>query len=430
MTAQRLSRWSHIARATSLLAVAILLLVPGHGAAQATPTQDGEADRASQVEVLTRIAEPLLDALSKNEYKQRFPQREWEGERLAFTHVEGFARTLAGVAPWLELGPDGTPEGQERARFIELARQALVNATDPDAADFLNFGLVEGDGPIAQRDQALVEGAYLASALLRAPTQLWEPLTDEQQANVLEALRAARAIPNVHDNNWILFPAMIDAALWQLTGEDDTSSIEDAVRTFEEEWYVGDGTYGDGDEFHWDYYNSYVIHPFLLQVLEVAEDHDHPIASSRPTAMARALRYARVQERLISPEGTFPVMGRSSAYRFAAFYHLSYIALRRDLPEELDKGAVRGALTAVVRRMVEAPGTFDEQGWLQLGAVGSQPGLRETYNSTGALYVCLTGLVHLGLPAADEYWTAPAAPWTQRRIWAGEDVPRDEALEE
>jgi hypothetical protein len=86
---------------------------------------------------------------------------------------------------------------------------------------------------------------------------------------------------------------------------------------------------------------------------------------------------------------------------------------------------VRSAITAVVRRMPEAPGTFDEQGWLQLGAVGAQPGLRETYNATGSLYACLTGLVHLGLPVGDPLWTAPAAAWTQKRIWSGEDVRRD-----
>jgi hypothetical protein len=78
--------------------------------------------------------------------------------------------------------------------------------------------------------------------------------------------------------------------------------------------------------------------------------------------------------------------------------------------------------------MIVARDTFDEAGWLQLGAVGYQPGLQEPDDSTGSLYVALTGLVHLGLPADDDFWTAPPAPWTQQRIWSGEDVPRDEAL--
>jgi hypothetical protein len=385
-------------------------------------TRAGPADRAYHVQVLTRIAEPVLAALSHGELKWRMPIHAWEIERAAFTHYEAFARTLAGIAPWLELGGDPTPEGQERSRFIDLARRALINATDPSSPDYLNFGGEEGDQP-------LVEAAYFAAALLAAPTQLWQPLTDAQRGHVVAALRTHRTIPNVHNNNWILFPAMAEAALWKLTGDFRIEPIENAVKTFEREWYLGDGVYGDGPEFHWDYYNSYVIHPMLLQVLEVAEANQHPIASSLAAAKARALRYANVLERLISPEGTFPVMGRSSAYRFASLYHLSYMALRRDLPREVDAGAVRSAMTIVIRRMVEAPGTFDDQGWLQLGAVGHQPGLQETYNATGSLYVCLTGMVHLGLRASDPFWTAPTAAWTQRRIWAGENVPRDERLD-
>ena len=34
-------------------------------------------------------------------------------------------------------------------------------------------------------------------------------------------------------------------------------------------WYLGDGTYGDGPHFHWDYYNGYVIHPMLMDILKV-----------------------------------------------------------------------------------------------------------------------------------------------------------------
>jgi hypothetical protein len=384
--------------------------------------QDGASDRAYTVGVLTGIAEPVLAALSQNQFKQTFPVHDWETKRAAFTHYEAFARTLAGIAPWLELGPDATPEGQQRARFIDLARRSLINATDPASPDFLNFSGSEGD-------QTLVEAAYLSSALLAARTQLWEPLTDDQKQNVIDALRTSRTIENTHDNNWWLFPAMVEAALWKLTGRVRIGRIERAIDKMEG-WYLGDGVYGDGEHFSWDYYNSYVIHPMLLQVLRVAEEKEHSIAEeSLSDAMQRALRYAQVLERSISPEGTFPVMGRSSAYRFAAFYHLSYMAFRSDLPEELDPGAVRSALTTVVRKMVEAPGTFDERGWLQLGAVGHQPGLQEVYNATGSLYVCLTGLVHLGLPVTDPFWTAPAAPWTQQRIWAGEDIPRDEALE-
>jgi hypothetical protein len=277
-------------------------------------------------------------------------------------------------------------------------------------------------------NQPLVEAAYLASALMSAPAQLWAPLSDDQKSKVLAALGASRTIEPTNNNNWWLFPAMVEAALWELGERIDIEPVEFAVKKMEG-WYLGDGVYGDGPQFHWDYYNSYVIHPMLLQVLRVAGRHDHPVAdASLPRALERAERYAEILERLISPEGTLPIMGRSSAYRFAALYHLAYMTLNGLLPERLQPGAVRSGVTEVVRRMMEAPGTLDDDGWLQLGAVGAQPGLREDYNSTGALYVCLTGLVHLGLPADDPFWTAAASDWTQRRVWSGQDVERDHAL--
>jgi hypothetical protein len=162
--------------------------------AQGPVAVDGSADRAFTIEVMTTIAEPVLEALSKNELKTRLPVRDWETERVAFTHFEAFARTLAGIAPWLELGPDDTLEGQERARFIALARQALINVTDPASPDYLNFTDSQGDQP-------LVEHAYLSAALLAAPTQLWLALTDAQRLNVVNALKAAREIENTHNNN-------------------------------------------------------------------------------------------------------------------------------------------------------------------------------------------------------------------------------------
>jgi len=193
---------------------------------------------------------------------------------------------------------------------------------------------------------------------------------------------------------------------------------------------VGDGTYGDGAEFHWDYYNSYVIQPMLLEVLRVCAEKKNPLGDLRPKILARAQRYAAVQERLVSPEGTFPVIGRSSAYRFGAFQLLADVALLHTLPKDLHPSAVRGALTAVIRRTLAAPGTFDPNGWLQVGAVGHQPSIREGYISTGSLYLCLCGLVELGLPASDPFWTDPAEPWTQKRIWSGADIPPDHAYKD
>lgn len=383
------------------------------------PAQTGADDRVFCVQTLTNIAGPVLTSLADGKLKQEIPTHNWERNRENYAPLEAFGRTLAGIAPWLERGPDSTPEGKVRARYIDLTVKSLVNATDPKSPDYLNYD---------RGDQPLVDTAFLALGLLRAPNQLWGKLDAQQRSNVVAALKSSRVI-KPYQSNWLLFSATVEAALWKFTSECDTNPIVYAVQKHEQ-WYLGDGTYGDGAQFHWDYYNSYVIQPMLLAVLRVCADKTNALGDLYPKTLARAQRYAEVQERMISPEGTFPVIGRSSAYRFGAFHLLADMALLHELPAELKPAAVRGALTAVIRRTMAAPGTFDANGWLQVGAVGHQPSIREGYISTGSLYLCTFGLLQLGLPADDPFWTAPAEPWTQKRIWAGEDVPADHAYQD
>lgn len=364
-----------------------------------------------------RIIEPVLRAGAGNTLKDELPKL--GKPRDAFAPLEAIGRTLAGVAPWLELGPGDDAEGKLRARYIELAVKTLENAVDPDSPGHLDF---------AEGKQSLVDAAFVAQALLRAPNQLWANLDAEAQANMIRELKATRAI-EPYPSNWLLFSAMVEAALLEFTGECEMGPIEHAVNRHLE-WYVGDGTYGDGPEWHWDYYNSFVIQPMLVEVLEVCARHDQELGQHLPRVKARSQRYAAVLERMISPEGTYPVIGRSSAYRFGALQSLSMAALRHELVEPATPGGVRNALTAVIHRMIEAPGTFDEQGWLRIGVVGHQPGMAEEYINHGSIYLCTFGLMQLGLPADDPFWTVPAEPWTQRRIWQGENLSADHAYHE
>src|SRR5262249_4104441 len=131
----------------------------------------------------------------------------------------------------------------------------------------------------------------------------------------------------------------------------------------------------------------------------------------------RAKRYAAVQERLIGPDGTFPPIGRSLAYRCGAFHLLAPSALRRALPDGVAPAPVRGALTAAIGRTLGAPATFDGDGWLRIGFCGHQPGVGESYISTGSLYLCSVALLPLGLPVGDPFWSDPPVPFTQQRAW-------------
>lgn len=377
--------------------------------------------------MLERVARPPLSALAAEKLRATMPveaRAEAREKRATVTHLEALGRTLTGIAPWLELeSPTDPTEAALQRELRELARAAISNAVDPDSPDRLNF---------TQGGQPLVDAAFLAHAMLRAPQTLFFALSETTRERLLAALRSTRVIrPGF--NNWLLFSATIEAALLRFTGECDLMRVEYAVRQHDQ-WYKGDGAYGDGPEFHWDYYNSFVIQPMLLDVLDTVtrfapEEHRAEAWKTIHTAvLRRACRYAAVQERLIAPDGTFPPIGRSLTYRCGAFQHLAQMALRRELPEGVGPAAVRCALDAVIGRTLGAPGTFDQAGWLRIGVHGSQPDLGETYISTGSLYLCSAVFLPLGLPADDPFWSDADEPWTSVRIWRGDNLPADHAM--
>jgi hypothetical protein len=166
----------------------------------------------------------------------------------------------------------------------------------------------------------------------------------------------------------------------------------------------------------------------LSEILEIVGEAAGPWQAFRDQERARLTRLAAIQERLIAPDGSFPAIGRSITYRAGAVQGLALASWRRLLPAEVGPGQARAALPSVIRRTLTGPGTFDEKGWLRIGLSGHQPSLGEAYISTGSLYLCSTGLLPLGLPAADPFWQAPPAPTTWQKAWSGADLPADHAL--
>jgi len=380
------------------------------------------ADRTYWVDLMTRIAKPVMENLSTGRLRQTMPLEKAPGYNKPVekvTYLEAFGRTMAGIAPWLELGVSNTAEGKIRAHLIDYALKGIAQAVNPSGPDYMNFS-GKDDG------QPLVDGAFLAHAFIRAPGQLWQPLPDSVKQQVVNSFRSLRSIRPGY-NNWLLFAAIIEAALMMFGEEWDGMRVDYAVKKHQE-WYKGDGIYGDGEAFHFDYYNGFVIQPMLTDILKVLSDGGKGSRKDYEQAIVRMQRYGVIQERLISPEGTFPVVGRSMTYRNAVFQPLVQLALHGQLPEELKPGQVRSALTAVMKRIFEAPGTFDRNGWLQLGFCGHQPEIADVYTSTGSLYLCTTGFLALGLPEGDAFWTSAPEEWTAQKAWAGKTVKKDHAL--
>ena len=334
------------------------------------------------------------------------------------THLEALGRSFNGISAWLNLPPDETKEGKLRAKYTELVVKSIANAVNPESPDYMRF-----DGP---GGQPLVDAAFFAQGLIRSKDQIWPKLDKITQERVIKELKASRRI-KAFECNWLMFSATIEAALLEFTGECELKPIHHALKRHKE-WYKGDGWYGDGRNFHLDYYNSYVIQPMLIDVLAIMKKHGIEGADFYDVQLQRFIRHADQQEKMISPEGTYPVLGRSMGYRFGAFQVLAQVSWMKLLPKHIKPAQVRCALTKVMKNQL-IKGTFDKDGWLNLGFCGHQPEIADRYVSTGSNYLCTFIYLPLGLQPDDEFWTAKPEKWSSMKIWSGSrDIKKDDAI--
>lgn len=397
------------------------LAAPTWGAVAAQP--DGDlSDRAYMVDLLSRIAAPVLDAMSKAQLRKRFVPElspSWDGRNRDVAYLECFGRLISGMAPWLALSSDRGAEGRLRERFRGQVLASLVHSVDPASPDYL---LWRSEG------QPLVDSAFYVNALLRARRALWDPLDGITKARIVSEIQGLRRVSPPY-SNWLLFAATNEAFLLSVGEQWDPLRVALAIRKLEE-WYVGDGWYSDGPRFHFDYYNAFVIHPMLVGVLEALAAARVSLPGLSPPelldrAMKRMQRFGEHLERMIGPDGAFPPIGRSATYRTAAFQPLGLLALRKRLPESLPEGQVRAALNAAQRRIFAEPTNFDGNGYLTIGFAGHQPTLGDSYSNSGSMYIVSESFLPLGLPPEDSYWTAPPLPWTMKRAYANAPFRKD-----
>lgn len=374
-------------------------------------------DRKEWLNALLTIVNPVLNALEKGELKKTMPLS-FHNERAEFAPLEAFGRSMTGLAPWLEADSEGLDE-EERAlqkEYREKALRCIEMAANPSSPDFMVFD---------RGGQPLVDAAFLAHGIVRAQSALGAALPFETRRHLADALRSSRKIAACN-SNWIFFSAMVEAGLYVLGEPYDIMRVLYALRAFQG-WYKGDGVYGDGDSFHFDYYNSFVIQPMYVDLVKLFAGENEEIAGMKESVIRRAARYASILERMIGPEGSYPVVGRSICYRFGAFQMLSQAALQHELEEGVSPASVRCGLTAVIRRVMSAPDMFDEKGWLLPGVYGHQPELAEGYINIGSLYLCSAVFLPLGLSGKDEFWSGAEEEWSGKKVWSGGHISIDHA---
>ncbi|MBR0049010.1 MAG: DUF2264 domain-containing protein [Prevotella sp.] len=408
-------------RLTITFLAALMLLTP---AVAKKTKKTTESDRDYWVAVAYRMAQPVLENMAKGELQKNMQTEfspSFDNRNRKVVYMETFGRLMAGIAPWLSLtNDDGSPEAAMRSQLRQWALASYKNSVDPASPDYLCWGVA---------GQNLVDAAYIAESFIRGYDQLWVPLDTLTKQRYIKEFQKLRTIEPPY-TNWLLFSSVIESFLAKAAGRGayDDFRVMMTIRKMEE-WYVGDGWFSDGPSFAFDYYSSYVFHPMYLETLQNMIDAR---ANTRidygkyyDRQLLRAQKYSIILERFISPEGTFPVFGRSIPYRMAALQPLAMLAWQQKLPKELSNAQVRSALTAVMHRMYDHNDNFNSGGYLTIGFCGSQPDVADWYTNNGSLYMTSLSLMPLGLPADHPFWTSEAEPWTQVKAWNGKPFPKD-----
>ncbi len=375
-------------------------------------------DRIFWISIMQKITFPVLNNLSKGSLKKNMPYQSKSLEGQKFAYLEAFARVFNGISSWLELGPDSSEEGKLREKYLNLTLQAIKNSVNPNSKDHIF---------VIEPKQSLVDVALFAQGLLRAKNQVWLNLPMEVQARIIHEFKNTRVIAP-YENHWLLYTAMIEAALLEFTGECDKERLSYGIQKFRDEFYIGDAVYSDGDEFDVGYLNSMFIHPMLNDILVVMRKYGLEEGEFLDVQLMRSSRLSSQLERMISPEGTYPLLGKSLAYRCGVFHLLSQAALLKILPRNINPAQVRSALTNVLKVQFGNNQNFSSDGWLINGLIGSQDDLCENNINTGSLYLCCSVFLALGLNFNDLFWNSPYADWSSLKAWKGGQVQSDQSI--
>ncbi|MFI3303008.1 MAG: DUF2264 domain-containing protein, partial [Rikenellaceae bacterium] len=222
--------------------------------------------REEWVDTLYKVVTPILERSATGQLRAQMPHLQTNHDD---QYLESIGRVICGVAPWIESRGGCDKESLRRAHCFDLIIKTLESITDESSADYISF---------THSHQSLVDSAYLAQGLLRAPS-IWGGLSGEVRCKIVASLQSTRRFKPA-DNNWLLFASMVEAFMLSIGEKYDSKRLWRGVKSFDSLFYMGDGLFGDGVTFSMDYYNSYVIHPMMMDVLRVCTEHKLPQAEA------------------------------------------------------------------------------------------------------------------------------------------------------
>lgn len=356
--------------------------------------------------IFAKITKPVLDGLNTEGFKEFYlkciteysPIIE-ETRNKDWSYIELFARTIVGCAPLCN---------SDNILFNNVLG-AINNVFNPNHSNYIQW-YQPSDRTNAH--QSLVEAAYLCQAFIYCP-KLWLKVN---QKKILDMLIKVSDLEPCK-NNWILFETII--LLFLAKNKIKTKkygNIQKNINNFEK-WYRGDFWYSDGEKFTMNYYNSIVIYPMLYDIYILLDELRIIVSVKFSEIKNRINGHAKFLEKLIHPDGSFPIFGRSVAYRFALLNTLA-LAVYHNLIDNY--GQVRNALTRVLQKFFEGNQNFNNNGFLILGVNGNQINSINNYTNTGSLYITCIPFMLLGLPEEHPFWSQPESKITYSVAWNGD----------
>lgn len=308
-----------------------------------------------------------------------------------FAEKEAQDRTLMLIAIYVAAtGRDTVPgwDGSITRPFLT----GIIRGTDPRDPVYWN--------PHNKYDS---HGHNLAKAILIAPEFFWEPLTADQQANVLEYLGNLAHIFSYDNNHWyfhqVAVPVLEKYGFADTNREELTEMLDRTLN-----WYRGRGWYIDGANRGFDLYNVWGFHLYN----EFLYLHDAGWRERFGERMAHSTRrFFEWFPYLFGRDGGPVSWGRSTNYRFAVNAPVAWAIINGHCP--LPMGQARRITSGALRYFWEH-GAMGERGTLELGFRGSNTIVPEIYHETGSPYWAAHGLAPLLLPEDHPFWTETEQP--------------------
>ncbi|EGP87831.1 uncharacterized protein MYCGRDRAFT_70742 [Zymoseptoria tritici IPO323] len=348
--------------------------------------------REDAVSACASLLDPLEHGFSE---KCAFVRVGGTGTRFdeAAAQIEGYARPLWGLAALLA--------GNSTYKNTHLFVKGMIAGTDPNSPEFW--------GNMQDMDQRMVESCPIGFCLAVAGKDFWDPLTEQQKANVAAWIGSMndKEMPNT---NWLWFRVFANLGL-KANGAPYSHARIEADMDHLDTFHRGGGWSNDGPEGYtqMDYYSgSFAIQYLQLLYSRLANSFDPVRAEEyRSRAKSFALDFIHYQD----PNGHSIPFGRSLTYRFATIAFWSAFAFADvEPPAPLTWGIIKGLFLRNLRWWSQHPHIFQPNGMLNIGYTYPNYYLAENYNSPGSPYWCMLSFAALALPATHPFWSSEEEP--------------------